>query len=428
MADKITYNGYVFGFSWIPAFAGMTTGGTGITMWWLGLAALTFTTGAFFEKVSIILLLYLVAASLFLMRQSKSFFPYKNILQHPLFWGTTLFLLYGAATSFFSISSRLSLKIEAKFIGVLLCFVIFYHAPFLRQFPEKIKKIQWFFILLFGATLLALSEEVLTQGKGAFFLRHLFEKELPAYINLKPAAALMTLAVFPIAAFLIALHHRLVAGALIALVLWVCYAVYAQAAFLAIIAGFLVFLLCQLCPLGGIYGGIIGSVFLILGTPFIKFYLLSTSFWSAYLPESSSLYQRFLIWDFAIDRIFEKPLFGWGWGVSQFIPGASIKALDDMAFIPLHPHNNSIQIWLELGGIGALLLAILVALLFWQLHRQAQHRLYVATYTALLTAILIINSSSYSMWHMWWISWMGLICYLPRFLLTFDNPPKIIYT
>lgn len=64
---------------------------------------------------------------------------------------------------------------------------------------------------------------------------------------------------------------------------------------------------------------------------------------------------RIDIWSFTVQRALEKPWFGWGYEASrQFDPT-----------IPNHPHNMSLQAWLELGVPGLVLLAALWFAIFW---------------------------------------------------------------
>ncbi len=77
------------------------------------------------------------------------------------------------------------------------------------------------------------------------------------------------------------------------------------------------------------------------------------------LPASWGM--RVHIWNYAAARIAEKPLFGWGLDASRTF-GAE-QRLGDLRFpaIPLHPHNFSVQIWLETGAVGALVFAAAIA-------------------------------------------------------------------
>ena len=58
---------------------------------------------------------------------------------------------------------------------------------------------------------------------------------------------------------------------------------------------------------------------------------------------------RLWIWSFAGDRIAERPLTGWGLDASRSIPGGKDPIRPGETWLPLHPHNASLQLWLELG-------------------------------------------------------------------------------
>ena len=70
---------------------------------------------------------------------------------------------------------------------------------------------------------------------------------------------------------------------------------------------------------------------------------------------------RLLIWSFVGDRIAEHPLAGWGLNSSRAIPGGKDPIEPGASWLPLHPHNAPLQLWLELGVPGAVLLALLAA-------------------------------------------------------------------
>ncbi len=71
---------------------------------------------------------------------------------------------------------------------------------------------------------------------------------------------------------------------------------------------------------------------------------------------------RLLIWSFVGDRIAEHPLRGWGLDSSRAIPGGRDPIRPDETWLPLHPHNAPLQLWLELGVPGAVLFALLSGL------------------------------------------------------------------
>ena len=79
------------------------------------------------------------------------------------------------------------------------------------------------------------------------------------------------------------------------------------------------------------------------------------------LKLESKIIHRRVIWSFSKQKILERPLFGHGIFSSRDI-GDQYKILDNvnqiLPAIPLHPHNNILQIWLELGVVGIILFYI----------------------------------------------------------------------
>ena len=65
----------------------------------------------------------------------------------------------------------------------------------------------------------------------------------------------------------------------------------------------------------------------------------------------------------AAERIAERPLAGWGAAATRHVPGGSGELPGGGTYISLHTHNGTLQVWLELGAVGAGLLAALAAAL-----------------------------------------------------------------
>ena len=72
--------------------------------------------------------------------------------------------------------------------------------------------------------------------------------------------------------------------------------------------------------------------------------------------------------------------------------------------LPLHPHDGWLQIWLELGGIGAGLVALLLWTVVSRLGRLRAAPSAQATAAATLVAGLTICSVSFGVWQSWWLS------------------------
>jgi len=138
------------------------------------------------------------------------------------------------------------------------------------------------------------------------------------------------------------------------------------------------------------------------------------SIYISWLPRSG--HHRMTIWSFTAQRIAEKPLLGWGMDSSRAIPGAKdeIYLIDragklfNESMLPLHPHNGPLQIWLELGGIGASLMALFLLTLPYSLARGSAPPTVKAFGAAMLFGGFLIASVSYGVWQSWWLSTVWL--------------------
>jgi O-antigen ligase len=133
---------------------------------------------------------------------------------------------------------------------------------------------------------------------------------------------------------------------------------------------------------------------------------------------------RMVIWDFAGSRIAERPALGWGMEASRTIPGGrdapSTAQLDrlrvtdaerrawfaspNVQVLPLHPHNGALQVWLELGAIGALIAAALA----WRLGLGAARAPCPPAATGALASAAVTAMLSFGAWQAWWIAAMLL--------------------
>ncbi|WP_119461358.1 O-antigen ligase family protein [Rhodospirillaceae bacterium SYSU D60014] len=120
-----------------------------------------------------------------------------------------------------------------------------------------------------------------------------------------------------------------------------------------------------------------------------------------YLPLSWQ--HRVEIWLFAADKIAERPLLGWGFDATRSL-GAIQSHVVSGSTLALHPHNFSLQLWLELGGVGVVIAGWLGVLLFQYLLRLADDRAAVATAAAALTCYLVYGQLSRGAWQNWWLA------------------------
>lgn len=119
-----------------------------------------------------------------------------------------------------------------------------------------------------------------------------------------------------------------------------------------------------------------------------------------------SFRHRLEIWHFVAERITERPLLGWGLEASRQIGNHQMSdALGWGAeLLPLHPHNAFLQIWLELGILGAASTVATMLLLLRCIGRlpASVQPLALAAYASAFSMITV----SYGIWQSWWISTM----------------------
>ncbi len=115
---------------------------------------------------------------------------------------------------------------------------------------------------------------------------------------------------------------------------------------------------------------------------------------------------RLHIWYFTAQRIADAPIAGWGLDAARRIPGGNEKLPGGGNVMSVHPHNAGLQIWLELGAVGALLAAVVVAGLFLRCGTlpEAFQR---AAATGMALSALVVANLSFGIWQTWWMASLG---------------------
>lgn len=165
-------------------------------------------------------------------------------------------------------------------------------------------------------------------------------------------------------------------------------------------------------------------------TPVLMLAFNNTHQFAKYITfTGSSLYHRFCIWTFVTHKIFERPFIGWGIGSSKKFPGSDLPFFQNLmpeqlqtfnflldykcsflSFVnmPLHPHNNALQVYLELGLVGGILYSLFLASIFQLFIKVFKDKVVLATANAMAVLTLVIFNMSHSIWHMWLLSWIIL--------------------
>lgn len=114
---------------------------------------------------------------------------------------------------------------------------------------------------------------------------------------------------------------------------------------------------------------------------------------------------RLRIWAHAVDLIGEKPIIGWGFDASRDLT-TGVPPTDTLGpnadLMPLHPHNGALQIWVELGFVGAAIAAIAAAVACLASGRVLSGRGARAALAALVVSATTVACLSYGIWQEWW--------------------------
>lgn len=143
------------------------------------------------------------------------------------------------------------------------------------------------------------------------------------------------------------------------------------------------------------------------------------------MEQKHSAAHRLAIWNFADALIEERPLFGWGLEASRNLPGGTTKvsmpdcgnALGDDGYgppfgdrMPLHPHGLALNLWLELGAVGAFLGLCVAIGWIGALARMPVTR--GCVFGAFVAAAALPVSVSFGMWQGWWLTTMFVLAAL----------------
>ena len=138
--------------------------------------------------------------------------------------------------------------------------------------------------------------------------------------------------------------------------------------------------------------------------------------------QGGSMVHRLLVWEYVAKEIFKRPIRGHGLGTSRLI-GQNIilivpnTKLEIKGGIPLHPHNNFLEIWLELGLLGIIIVSFLWINII-KLGTNIRKKSYIlgtGVCTSIITIFVICNLS-FGAFQAWWMASIGLI-----FLVIFQS-------
>jgi len=123
--------------------------------------------------------------------------------------------------------------------------------------------------------------------------------------------------------------------------------------------------------------------------------------------------RRAQMWETASNYIAQKPLTGWGLGAGSTFDTPILYGGFEWPIIQLHPHAAPLHIWLETGGIGALLASVTLIMAGGVAIRVfGRYRVASAALVGGLTFLFLNWGFSHSAWREWvWTSLAALIAF-----------------
>lgn len=317
-------------------------------------------------------------------------------------------ILWGGVSALWSVDPIRSLIVAARLTGLFAAGLALFAAARAITAPGRLA-----LLLVVGLTLgiaMALTELATEGVLSAYFSERTYQSA-----RLNQASIAFAVLLLPVSAMLFYLGHKVCAALLVIATVGTIYALAGTAAKAVLIAGLPMSLL--LYRSGPIVAGAAAviSIIIIITAPltFARLEQLPALSESADSVKLSAGH-RLLIWSFTGDRIAERPLGGWGLDSSRAIPGGEDPIRPGETWLPLHPHNAPLQLWLELGVPGAVLFAFVVALAWRALAHAGWPPLFFAAAGGSLTIAFVGCFATYGIWQEWWLGtlWFSLFLVL----------------
>lgn len=235
--------------------------------------------------------------------------------------------------------------------------------------------------------------------------------DLDSYmLRMKPTGSIIGLTAFVSCGFIGIYENKTFAILTFLLLFCLILLTLCQTAFYGIVLGTIVFLLSYLMPFWITRLGMIGSYTFLIISPSLYVYILpphliATSPYFKWVM-NHNFFHRILGWEYYGKKFFEKPWVGWGAESSRFLP-------TDRELAPgfthlVHPHNNSIQAYVELGIVGGILYALFFSSLFYLVEKNVKDRLSIAICNATITFGFVGAIITHNAWRNYWLSLVAL--------------------
>ncbi len=286
-------------------------------------------------------------------------------------------------------------------LSVTFSFAYLFISCLIRATPELISK-AYTILKISGYVLMVL---IVLQA----FIDTFMVKKVP--YMMKPSGSILGLMAFVWCAFLWINKNKLISIFTFLFIFPLIYLTLCKTALYGFLFSSVVFILSYAMPFWLTRISMVVSYTSLILSPLVYTYLLPPSFifespcFSWFL--NRALFHRVLAWNFYSEKFFEKPFWGWGAESSRYLPTEpSLAAGYENTY---HPHNNSIQAYVELGIPGGVLYALFFASLFWLVEKHVKDRLSVAVCNATIAFGFIEAEITHNVWRNYWLSLVTLM-------------------
>ncbi len=330
---------------------------------------------------------------------------FKNFSLHlsPPFVFLFLLLIWGGVGLVWAIHFPQALKVFVT-MSLTFSFALVLISLLEKATPDTVLK-AYHIVNIAGFILISL---ILFQNTLDAFHIQLFKKYKDYYI-MKPSGSILGLGAFITCGWLWVYNNKSLSVATFILLIFLIYLTRCQTALYGILFASFVFIISYIVPIWTTRAALVSSYTVLILTPFIYLCLfpLSQMMRTEWILQHPSLFHRFLGWDFLSKKFLEKFFLGWGLGAtpSLYIESSLAHGYSNV----MHPHNSSLQTYLELGLGGGILFALFFASLFWMVEKYVKDRLSIAVCNATLAFWFIQAELTHNLWHNHWVSWSAFL-------------------
>jgi exopolysaccharide production protein ExoQ len=305
-------------------------------------------------------------------------------------------LIWGAVSATWSIDPLRSLDLAARLAGLFAAGLAMAVAAELISAPLRLTA---FLVVGFILGIALATIDVATHGA----LTKPFSDRSYQITWLNQASVTFAILLLTVSVVMVEIGGRLAGLMFAAAAAATVYVLAATSAKVALAAGLPMAFLCYYWRLRAARAAALVSILVVITAPLTFARLERVSDFAATADAVKfSAGHRLLIWSFVGDRIAEHPLAGWGLDSSRAIPGSKDPIEAGATWLPLHPHNAPLQLWLELGVPGAVLMSLLAAGAWFALGRAQWPRLFAAAAGGNLTTGFVASFATYGIWQEWW--------------------------